>query len=70
VFDPAIDMAALRQQIDGSAEFGGNIDKIFVVEAIPRGQLGKIQRESLREMLQSINEDTHSSAQNESSLPS
>ena len=51
-------MAELRQQIDSSEEFGRNIDQLFVVEAIPRGQLGKIQREQLSEMLESINEDS------------
>lgn len=57
VFLPSIDMATFRQKIDSSPEFGGNIDRLFVVEVIPRGQLGKIQREQLKEMLQSINED-------------
>jgi acyl-coenzyme A synthetase/AMP-(fatty) acid ligase len=56
VLDPAADLAALRQQIEGSAEFAGQIDKIFVVEDIPRGQLGKVQREELKKMLQGINE--------------
>jgi 2,3-dihydroxybenzoate-AMP ligase len=60
VFAPSIDMAALRHKIDSSAEFGGNIDRLFVVEAIPRGQLGKVQREQLKEMLESINEDSKS----------
>jgi acyl-coenzyme A synthetase/AMP-(fatty) acid ligase len=62
VFAPTIDMATLRQQIDSSEEFGRNIDRLFVVEAIPRGQLGKIQREQLRQMLESINEDSISSS--------
>jgi acyl-coenzyme A synthetase/AMP-(fatty) acid ligase len=56
VFAPSIDMAGLRRDIDANAEFGANIDRLFVVEKIPRGQLGKIQRGELKEMLQSINE--------------
>ncbi|HLH98353.1 MAG TPA: fatty acid--CoA ligase family protein [Xanthobacteraceae bacterium] len=59
VFAPSIDMAVLRQQIEESAQFGGSIDRLFVVEAIPRGQLGKIQREQLKQMLQAINDDSH-----------
>jgi acyl-coenzyme A synthetase/AMP-(fatty) acid ligase len=59
VFAPDLDMASLRQQIDSNVEFGRHIDRLFVVESIPRGQLGKIQREKLREMLQSINEDSN-----------
>lgn len=61
VFEPSVDLAELRRQIDANREFGPNIDKLFVVEAIPRGQLGKIQRAQLSEMLQSINEDAFSS---------
>jgi acyl-coenzyme A synthetase/AMP-(fatty) acid ligase len=64
VFSPAIDMALLRQQIDSSPEFGGSIDRLFVVEAIPRGQLGKIQREELKAMLQAIDEDAGRPAAN------
>jgi acyl-coenzyme A synthetase/AMP-(fatty) acid ligase len=57
VLDPSIDMAAFRQAIEANAEFGKNIDKLFVVEAIPRGTLGKIQREELKKMLMAIGED-------------
>ena len=62
VFAPSVDLAQLRRQIDSNREFGPNIDKLFVVETIPRGQLGKIQRAQLSEMLQSINQDAFSSA--------
>jgi long-chain acyl-CoA synthetase len=61
VFAPSVDLAELRRQIEANREFGPNIDKLFVVETIPRGQLGKIQRAQLSEMLQSINQDAFSS---------
>ena len=60
VFAPSIDMSVLRQRIDFERGIGRNIDQLFVVETIPRGQFGKIQREQLKEMLQSINEDAMS----------
>jgi hypothetical protein len=46
----------LRQKIDANANFGTNIDRLFVVETIPRVTLGKIQRDELKKMLQSIAE--------------
>jgi len=60
VLEPSADIGALRAKIDGSTDFAGNIDKLFVVEAIPRGALGKIQREELKKLLQSIGEETAS----------
>jgi acyl-coenzyme A synthetase/AMP-(fatty) acid ligase len=56
VLQPAADMAALRHAIESNAEFKNNIDKIFVVETVPRGTLGKVQRDELKKMLQSIGE--------------
>lgn len=60
IFDHSIDMTALRQQIESHSEFGSNIDRLFVVDTLPRGQLGKIQRNKLRDMLQSIDDETDS----------
>jgi acyl-coenzyme A synthetase/AMP-(fatty) acid ligase len=54
VLQPAADIGALRAKIESSRQFGSNIDKLFVVESIPRGSLGKVQREELKEMLQGI----------------
>jgi acyl-coenzyme A synthetase/AMP-(fatty) acid ligase len=54
VFEPSADIATLRQQIEGNADFRTNIDKLFVVESIPRGTLGKIQRDELRKLFQDI----------------
>ena len=56
VLEPAADIGALRQKIEESADFGTNIDKLFVVNSIPRTTLGKIQRDELKKMLQSIGE--------------
>jgi acyl-coenzyme A synthetase/AMP-(fatty) acid ligase len=58
VFDPAADMGALRQHIDSNQQFGGNIDRLFIVETIPRGALGKVQRDELKQMLQEIGDET------------
>jgi acyl-coenzyme A synthetase/AMP-(fatty) acid ligase len=60
VLDPSIDMAAFRHHIESDKEFGTNIDKLFVVQSIPRNELGKIQQGQLKEMLQSIYEDSPS----------
>jgi acyl-coenzyme A synthetase/AMP-(fatty) acid ligase len=57
VLEPSIDLAAFRQHIESNAQFGLNIDKLFVVESIPRNELGKIQPGLLKEMLQGINEE-------------
>jgi acyl-coenzyme A synthetase/AMP-(fatty) acid ligase len=54
VLDPAVNMNALRHAIQSNATFGKNIDKLFVVDRIPRGTLGKIEREELKAMLQAI----------------
>jgi acyl-coenzyme A synthetase/AMP-(fatty) acid ligase len=61
VLEPSADMAAFRHTIESNMKFGGNIDRLFVVETIPRGTLGKIQREELKTMLQAIGDDTASS---------
>jgi acyl-coenzyme A synthetase/AMP-(fatty) acid ligase len=55
VLAPSADIAAFRHTIETNAHYKNNIDRIFVVEAIPRGTLGKIQREELKKMLQGIN---------------
>jgi len=57
VLDPAVDLSALRQEIELSAQFGRSIDRLFVVDSIPRGVLGKIQREELKAMLHAIGEE-------------
>jgi len=57
VLAPEADIGALRKTIEANDNFGGNIDKLFVVEAIPRGNLGKIQRDELKKMLLSIGEE-------------
>jgi acyl-coenzyme A synthetase/AMP-(fatty) acid ligase len=57
VLDPSADIGALRQKIEANENFGTNIDKLFVTETIPRGTLGKIQRDELKKMLQSIAEE-------------
>ena len=60
VLEPAADIGALREKIEGNENFRSNFDKLFVIEAIPRTTLGKIQRAELKEMLQSIAEKADS----------
>jgi acyl-coenzyme A synthetase/AMP-(fatty) acid ligase len=58
VLAPSADIGTLRERIETNANFGTNIDKLFVVDAVPRGALGKIQRDKLKDLLQSIAEDS------------
>jgi acyl-coenzyme A synthetase/AMP-(fatty) acid ligase len=61
VFEPTADVALIQRRIDSNEAFGSQIDKLFVVEAIPRGgETGKVQQAELREMLESINRDSQS----------
>jgi len=60
VLEPSVDITAFQRSIESNAQFGTNIDKLFVVEAIPRGTLGKIQREELKNLLQMISINTAS----------
>jgi len=61
VLEASADIGALRKTIEADSNFGANIDKLFVVETIPRGTLGKIQRGELRKMLESITEEADAS---------
>jgi acyl-coenzyme A synthetase/AMP-(fatty) acid ligase len=57
VLEPSADIGALRQKIEANASFATNIDRLFAVEAIPRGTLAKIRRDELKKLLQSIGEE-------------
>jgi acyl-coenzyme A synthetase/AMP-(fatty) acid ligase len=57
VLEEGADMGAFRQYIESNEMCRGNIDKMFVVEEIPRGENRKLQREQLQAMLKSIIED-------------
>ncbi len=61
VLEPSADIGTLREKIEANANFGTNLDKLFVVETIPRGTLGKIQRDELKKMLQGVDEEAASS---------
>jgi acyl-coenzyme A synthetase/AMP-(fatty) acid ligase len=52
VLDSSTDIATTRFMVEANHHYKNNIDKIFVVQAIPRGALGKIQREELKKMLE------------------
>jgi acyl-coenzyme A synthetase/AMP-(fatty) acid ligase len=56
VVDPSIDIGAFRHHIESNSHFASNIDKLFVVESIPRNVLGKVQQSQLKEMLQGIDQ--------------
>jgi acyl-coenzyme A synthetase/AMP-(fatty) acid ligase len=62
VLEDSIDLAAFRHHVESNAQFGTNIDKLFVVESIPRNELGKIQPGLLKEMLLSIGDESESPA--------
>jgi acyl-coenzyme A synthetase/AMP-(fatty) acid ligase len=64
VLDPAADMAVFRHAVGSNATFAKNIDKLFVVESVPRGTLGKIQRNELKTMLQALNQEAGGVASN------
>jgi acyl-coenzyme A synthetase/AMP-(fatty) acid ligase len=57
VLEDGTDMGEFRQHIESNQKFSGNIDKMFVVEEIPRGENRKLQREQLQAMLKSIIEE-------------
>jgi len=55
---PAADLGAMRFTIEANPRYKNNIDKIFVVEVIPRGTLGKIQRDELKKVLLEIDQES------------
>ena len=57
VLEDGADMGTFRQYIESNETYRGNIDKMFVVEEIPRGENRKLQRQELQAMLKSIIED-------------
>jgi acyl-coenzyme A synthetase/AMP-(fatty) acid ligase len=57
VLERTQEMSTLRRELEADLAYGSNIDKIFIVEAIPRGVLGKVQRDELAKLLQNITED-------------
>src|SRR5262245_15562379 len=57
VLDEGADMGAFRQYIESNETYRGNMDKIFALEEIPRGENRKLQRKQLQAMLESITEE-------------
>lgn len=57
VLEPSVDMAVFQQSIESNADFRTSIDKLFVVETVPRGTLGKVQRDELKKMLLAISDE-------------
>jgi acyl-coenzyme A synthetase/AMP-(fatty) acid ligase len=57
VLEDGADMGEFRRHIESNQNFSGNIDKMFVVEEIPRGENRKLQREQLQAMMKSIVEE-------------
>jgi acyl-coenzyme A synthetase/AMP-(fatty) acid ligase len=54
VLEDGVDLGDFQRHIESDQKFSGNIDKMFVVEEIPRGENRKLQREQLQAMLKSI----------------
>jgi acyl-coenzyme A synthetase/AMP-(fatty) acid ligase len=57
VLEDGADVGAFRQYIESNETYQRNVDKMFVVEEIPRGENRKLQRQELQAMLKSIYED-------------
>jgi len=57
VLDEGADMGAFRRYIESNEAYRGNMDKIFALEEIPRGENRKLQRKQLQAMLESITEE-------------
>jgi len=57
MLEEGADMGAFRQYIESNERYRGNIDKMFVVDEIPRGENRKLQREQLQAMLKTIIEE-------------
>jgi acyl-coenzyme A synthetase/AMP-(fatty) acid ligase len=57
VLEDGVDVGDFQRHIESDQKFSSNIDKMFVVEEIPRGENRKLQREQLQVMLKSILED-------------
>ena len=51
VLEAGADLGLLREKIEANGHFGTNFDRIFVIDAIPRGALGKVKREELKAVL-------------------
>jgi acyl-coenzyme A synthetase/AMP-(fatty) acid ligase len=62
VLEPSIDLGAFRLHVETNKQFGTNIDKLFVVESIPRNELAKLQPALLKEMLLAIGDESESPA--------
>jgi long-chain acyl-CoA synthetase len=54
VLEDGVDLGDFQRHVESDTKFSGNIDKMFVVREIPRGDLGKLRREQLQAMLKSI----------------
>ena len=57
VLEVGADMGVFRRHIESNETYQGNIDKMFVVDEIPRGENRKLQRGELQALLKSIIED-------------
>jgi acyl-coenzyme A synthetase/AMP-(fatty) acid ligase len=57
VLDEGANMGAFRQYIESNETYRGNMDKVFALGEIPRGENRKLQREQLQAMLKSIVEE-------------
>jgi acyl-coenzyme A synthetase/AMP-(fatty) acid ligase len=58
VLDSSVNMARVRQQFEANQEFAANIDRVFVVDAVPRGGLGEIRCEDLKGIIPALFHDT------------
>jgi acyl-coenzyme A synthetase/AMP-(fatty) acid ligase len=57
VLEEGADMGAFRRHIESNETYQSNIDKMFIVEKVPRGENRKLQRGELQAMLKAIVEE-------------
>jgi acyl-coenzyme A synthetase/AMP-(fatty) acid ligase len=53
-----VEIAKINQQMQGNGDIGIPADEVFVVEEIPRGELGKVQKYRLKELMHSRKRQT------------
>jgi acyl-coenzyme A synthetase/AMP-(fatty) acid ligase len=55
--DGQMDIADLKRQLEEHDDVRISPDQVFVLDALPRGELGKIQKHRLRELLQNMHRE-------------
>jgi hypothetical protein len=51
VTNDSVDAAALKAKAQAHPDIGNNLSELFVVLELPRGELGKVQKPKLKELM-------------------